>query len=148
MNMKKCLIYIFCFFAVTLSVMAQTNTVQPPISQTNTVIISKSIQDIITLVDGKIKDDIIKEYIDTISNISRPTAEELVILKKHFVSDDLIILILDKSKTVNPVAIPKIVSDLSTSGTLDPESYNFWYYHYAYPRALSYSYMKLGPYTR
>jgi hypothetical protein len=147
--MIKCLIYLFFFCVISSTTIAQTNVA---INQTNAIVLSKPIQSIITLVDGNIGNDIIVKYINTFPFIPTPTASEIVVLKKHGISDDIIMLILNKEKPVNierqSIMAPKIVATLSTNGKMDPESYDFWFYHYAYPRALSYSYGMLGRYDK
>lgn len=117
---------------------------------------SAGIQEIVNLADAGVSGDVIKAFIERSAVKYDPTAADLIALKKRGVGDEVLTALLKRSASPKTrsrpaggaVAAPAIVRDFSTGGRLDPESYEFWYYHYAYPRALASSYQTLSPYRR
>lgn len=116
---------------------------------------SPGIHEIIRLAEAGVSAQIIKAFIERSSVAYEPTATELITLKQRGVPDEVTAALLKRGAELKPtrqsthstqknVVAPAIVRDLSTSGRLDPESYEFWLYHYAYPRALSQSYRTLA----
>ena len=82
------------------------------------------------------------------------SATDIITLKEKGVADEVLSALLKRdadmktsvAQSYATTAAPAIVRRLSTEGAIDPESYDFWFYHYAYPRALSESYRMLAPY--
>jgi hypothetical protein len=119
-----------------------------------TAVYSPNIQEMLKLADAKVSADVLKSFVEHSTITCQPSAAEIIALKERGVTDEVITVLMNRgaqiqaqaSSTRARVAMPTIVRDLSTGGHLDPESYDFWYYHYAYPRALSYSYETLPPY--
>jgi hypothetical protein len=115
---------------------------------------SPGIAEILKMAEAGVSKDVMKTYVEHSSIAYDPSPEELIALKERLVADEIVTALLKRGAEVKaqtspanrPVAAPAIVRDLSTGGYLDPDSYDFWWYHYAYPRALSYSYRTLYPY--
>ena len=116
--------------------------------------LSPEIQQILKMADAGVSKPVVLAFIERSSTAYQPTADDLIALKKHGIADEVTTALLRRGAQVKaqteeirgtPIA-PAIVSRLSTGGYLDPESYEFWQYHYAYPRALAYSYRTLAPY--
>jgi hypothetical protein len=114
---------------------------------------SPGIAEILKMAQAGVSKDVMKAYVERSSIAYDPSPEELIALKERLVADEIVTALLKRGAEVRaqtptnrPVAAPAIVRDLSTGGYLDPDSYDFWWYHYAYPRALSYSYRTLYPY--
>ena len=115
---------------------------------------SRSIDDILKLADASLSKDVLLSFVASSSTFYNLSAADIIALKEHGVADDVITALLKRDGEVKnsvaaargTTAAPAIVRRLSTDGYLDPESYDFWFYHYAYPRALSESYRMLAPY--
>jgi len=127
---------------------------KPEAKDQSTAIESPALREFLKLVDGGVSKEIMIVFINQSSIAYQLTAGDIVALKQRGVADEVIAALMThgagvKGQTAQlkgPVAVPAIVRDFSTGGSLDPDSYEFWYYHYAYPRALSYSYKTLAPY--
>jgi hypothetical protein len=117
---------------------------------------SRGIDEIMKLVDAGVSKEIMKAFVETSSIAFEVGVADIVALKQRGVSDEVTAALLKRSAEVKVVigqqreratiAAPAIVREFSTDGKLDPDSYEFWYYHYAYPRALAESYRTLSPY--
>jgi len=132
-----------------------THDSQTPISPKKT----SAVQDILKMMDAGVSKEVIKAYVEN-SRPGNPTAEDLITLKKHDVPDDITTALVKRMAEVKPRPIsPRVDGGGSTpmpapgpanyqnASRLDPESYEFWWYHYAYPRTLSYAYERLYPYS-
>jgi len=127
---------------------------EPAKAQSKDATVSPGIADVLKMAEAGVSMTVIKAFVEKSSVPFDPSAEDLIALKERAVSDDVTAALLKRGAKVRSeiventesVAVPTVVRDLSTGGQLDPESYDFWYYHYAYPRALSYSYRTLAPY--
>lgn len=116
--------------------------------------LSSGVQDILKMADAGVSMDVIKTFVEHSPGTYDPTPEDLIALKEHKVPDEVTSALLNRRAAVkkqterirSDVAAPTIVRRLSKGRYLEPDSYDFWYYHYAYPRALSYSYKTLSPY--
>ena len=114
--------------------------------------LSSAVKEILTLVDAGISKDVIKIYIENLPAVRRLNAADLVALKERGVPDEIATALMKRGtessveQANRPVAAPAIVQQFSSGGELDPDSYDFFFYHYAYPRALSYSYQRLARY--
>ncbi|HYG35018.1 MAG TPA: hypothetical protein VEC99_09555, partial [Clostridia bacterium] len=103
----------------------------------------------------------IAAYVEQAS-ISQPlSVRDVVVMKEQEVPVDIIVAVLKRAKQsgnqVKPgemksgaeahepsefaldegVSIPPQVDRRTSNNSMDPESYEFWWYHYAYPRALA-----------
>ena len=115
---------------------------------------SPGIEDILKMARAHVSKEVIMAFIKHSTTAYQPTSSEIIALKEQGVADEVITALLERgaeakarvNRFKGAVAAPAIVRDLSTPGNLDPESYEFWFYHYAYPRALSYSYRTLPSY--
>jgi hypothetical protein len=138
----------------TATTMPDPQSKKPEAQECSAATYSPSIQEMLKLADAKVSTDVLKSFVEHSTIGCQPSAAEIVALKEHGVADDVITALMNRGAQVQAqtnasrtrVAVPTIVRDLSTGGYLDPESYDFWYYHYAYPRALSDSYRTLPPY--
>ena len=138
----------------TAITMPDPQSKKPEARECSAATYSPSIQEMLKLADAKVSTDVLKSFVEHSANACQPSAAEVIALKERGVDDEVITALMNRSAEVKAqagpsrarVAVPTIVKDFSTGGNLDPESYDFWYYHYAYPRALSYSYRTLSPY--
>ena len=116
---------------------------------------SRGVEDVMKLADAKVSKEVMLSFVETSSVAYQPSAGEVIAMKSRGVPDEVITAMLKQGAKVKAqvaqarreVAGPAIVRDLSTRGNLDPENYDFFFYHYLYPRALSYSYKTLAPYS-
>lgn len=127
---------------------AAATATTPPASR------SRSLDDILKLADASVSKELMLTFVESSSGFYNLTASDIITLKEKKVADEVITALLKRDAEVKTsvaqvrgtTAAPAIVRRLSTEGTVDPESYDFWFYHYAYPRALSESYRMLAPY--
>jgi len=92
--------------------------------------------------------------VETSARIAQPSGADIIAMKARGLPDEVIVTMMHRSiaqareaRARQTVAAPAIVRQLSTDGQLDPDSYEFFWYHYAYPRALASSYRTLAPYS-
>ena len=139
--------------ATATASVAESSGKQSAAAKTSIATNSPGIAEILKMAEAGVSKDVIKAYVERSSIAYDPSPEELIALKERRVPDEIVTVLLKRGAEVKaqispanrPVAVPTIVRDLSTGGYLDPDSYDFWWYHYAYPRALSYSYRTLYP---
>ena len=108
--------------------------------------LSPGIDEVLKLVQAGVSLEVIKSYIESSPIAYRPTAADLITLKRNGVADDLTTAILKHGAELRTQARQKsadaaaaLAARNSRSGYLDPEGYDFWWYHYAYPRALAHA---------
>ncbi len=125
---------------------------KPGVTATNTSP-SPIVKELLKLADAGVSKDVMKGYLQGSAIAYEPKADDLVALKQRGVADDVTTALLKRAietrkqaDAQSSPAMPDIVRRSTTGGQIDPESYDFWYLHYAYPRALSYSYKTLAPY--
>lgn len=116
----------------------------------------KVIEEIVRMSEAGIAPEVLTRYIESSGTAYEPTGADLIAMKQRGVPDDVTIVMLAKSSAIRAeyeaarkkIAAPAIVRTLATDGHLDPESYEFFWFHHAYPRALAGSYQTLAPYTQ
>lgn len=113
--------------------------------------------DIIRMMDAGVSKEVIQVYVES-SSPGLLAPDDLIALKAHAVPDEISTALVKRSaelrsrsaaetSSASGVAIPASVGSPSY-GRLDPEGYDFWWYHYAYPRALSYAKERPYPYAQ
>ena len=107
--------------------------------------VSPELNNVLKLVNANVSKEIIVAYI-TNSPAFVVTAEDVITLKNHGVPDDITTFLLShaaQAKPKAPVTAAPVVMEVRpatrTVQTINPESYEFWYRNYAYPRARYYS---------
>ncbi|MBI1176538.1 hypothetical protein GC207_03780 [bacterium] len=118
-------------------------------------VLPKGIEEIVKMSEAGVGPELLQRFIANSGIVYRPTGADIVEMKKRGVPDEVTMAMLARDTEIkeqieaarNRVAAPAIVRTLSTDGELDPESYEFFWYHYAYPRALANSYRTLSPYV-
>jgi hypothetical protein len=119
--------------------------------------LSPGIEEILKLVRAGVSPEVIKSYIDSSPIAYHPSAEDLITLKQLGVSDEIATALLKHGADLRVQAAQR-AADAAAAGLMpanrgssnfDPESYGFWWYHYAYPRALAHANQTLSwPYPR
>ncbi len=103
---------------------------------------SPSIDAILQMVEGGVSTNVIKSYVESSLIPFDPTPADLLALKKHGVSDEITEAIIKRGVQLREqfqqarAATPPPTLPLPSAG-FDPEGYDFWWYHYAYPRTLA-----------
>ena len=118
-------------------------------------VLPKGIEEIVKMSEAGVSVGIVTKYIETSGVAYEPTGPDIIAMKERGVPDEVTIVMLARSSAIraqfeesrNKIAAPAIVRTLATDGELDPESYEFFWYHHAYPRVLAGSYQTLAPYT-
>lgn len=116
----------------------------------------KGIEEIVRMSEAGLAPEVLTRFIENSGLAYEPTGADLIAMKRRGVPDDVMVVMLAKSSAIKAeydaarkkIAAPAIVRTLSTDGQLDPESYEFFWFHHAYPRALAGSYQTLSPYTQ
>ncbi len=128
---------------VAIAVNASASAAEP--ARTALVRHSPSIDAILQMVDGGVSTNIVKSYVESSLVPFDPTPADLLALKQHGVSDEITLAIIQHGAQLRqqfqqtPAAAPATTPgpvNPRTAG-FDPEGYDFWWYHYAYPRTLA-----------
>lgn len=93
-------------------------------------------------------------YIENAHVARSLTPAEIISLKEHAVPDEITAALLKRFAQIKAQSIQASTNALANpayqtqpgNAYLDPEGYDFWWSHYAYPRALSYAYRMEYPY--
>ena len=110
--------------------------------------LSPGLREILNMSEAGVAPKIIQSFIRRSPIAYSLTARDIIALKEHGVSDDVTTAMLNRGTALRrqaeraraDLAAPIIARNLRGEGGLDPESYDFWYYHYAYPRTVSSSF--------
>ena len=105
------------------------------------------------MAQGGVSPAVLKAYVENSTMLHPPTSADLVALKDHGVSDEIATAFikraaeLEKSREATLAASSVVPANGGAvaaragggrfPGGLDPESYDFWWYNYAYPRTLA-----------
>jgi len=107
--------------------------------------------------------DVIRTYVENAPPLA-VTADDIITLKEQSVPDEITTALLKRNgewqmktspQDANPGApqnngIANMglapAAPMGNGQRMDPESYEFWWYHYAYPRTLAYAQERLYPY--
>ena len=121
---------------------------------------SPGVEEVFKMVDAGVSKDIVKTFIENSPIAYNLSAGDIIALKEHGVTDDLTAAMVKRraelsaqagqafaSVAASAEAAPAVSEGNAASGYLDPESYDFWWYYYAYPRTLAYANQRLyAPY--
>ena len=116
--------------------------------------LSPGVQEILKMADAEVSMDVIKTYVETSPTAFRPTDEDIIALRKHKVTDDVVTLLMKRgaeartaaAKAKNEAVASVMASRRAASGGFEPESYDYFRYHYLQPRAMASAYQRLYPY--
>lgn len=119
-------------------------------------VLPKGIEEIVRMSEAGVSPEVLTRYIEDSGLAYEPTGADLIAMKRRGVPDDVTVVVLARSSAIRAeyeatrkkIAAPAIVRTLSTAGQLDPESYEFFWFHHAYPRVLAGSYQTLSPFTQ
>lgn len=145
--------------AVAATPAKDTSTVKPtseaaPDEPTRTALErhSPSIDAILQMVEGGVSTNVIKSYVESSLIPFDPTPADLLALKKHGVSDEITEAIIKRGvqlreqvQQVRAAAPPPSLP--AANAGFDPEGYDFWWYHYAYPRTLASIDQRMGSFA-
>lgn len=113
---------------------------------------SPSIDAILQMVEGGVSTNVIKSYVESSLIPFDPTPADLLALKKHGVSDAITEAIIKRGvqlreqvQQVRAAAPPPSLP--AANAGFDPEGYDFWWYHYAYPRTLASIDQRMGSFA-
>ena len=113
------------------------------------------------MLDAGVSKDVIRTYVEMTPGWTL-TPEDLITLKQRSVPDDITTALLKHRPELRQPQVPSSVTseipaapagfgvrapNYQHATRLDPEGYDFWWYHYAYPRALSAANERLYPYS-
>ena len=133
---------------------AGTHDKKPDKTRPSSVTTSFGVEEIQKMVAAGVSTEVIKTSIQNALVTRSLSPAELISLKEHGVPDEITTALLKRAAEIKAEArqarsgsVIRLGGDGETgSDYLDPDSYEFWWYHYAYPRVLSTSYQTLYPY--
>lgn len=104
-----------------------------------------TVEEILRLQQAHVAPEVIKVYVENAPFVPPLSAADVIALKEHGVPDDITTALLKRSGELRNAAGPAAVAPLvvrndrrpAAGRPMDPEGYDFWWYHYAYPRALA-----------
>lgn len=125
--------------------------------------ISAPVLEILKMTKGGVSLEVIKSFVENSPTEFKPTAADLIALKKHGVPDEIALALLKQHAQANIQTGPTSGNaDLAMNNrgpvyqspaviaprypTLDPESYDYFRYYYLHPRTLASVYQRLGFY--
>ncbi len=123
--------------------------------------LSPSVAEVLKMLAAGVSKDVVKVYVENAAVTSDLTASDLIALKQHGVTDDITTALVKRGAELRAQANnaaaasgaaaanqspPAKAAAAPSSGYLDPESHDFWFYYYAYPRALAYANQRMYGY--
>lgn len=115
-----------------------------------------SIEEVVKMSEGGVSTEVLLKFVEGSGVAYKPSGPDIVAMKQRGLADDVTVRMIDLGRQRRgaaapghgTIAAPAIVRTLATDGDIDPESYEFFWMHYAYPRILQDSYDRLSPYYR
>jgi hypothetical protein len=112
-------------------------------------------EELVKMSEAGVSSDLILKFLEAGPSVPPPGAADVIAMKERKLPDPVIAAVILRGAETRrhaasgrgAIAAPAIVRSLATDGELDPESYEFFWYHHAYPRALAGSYETLAPYN-
>jgi glucose/arabinose dehydrogenase len=111
-------------------------------------------EEVVAMSEAGVSKELLVKFVESSAKVAQPTGADIIAMKARGLPDEVIVTLMARgavqareAQARRTVAAPAIVRQLSTDGQLDPESYEFFWYHHAYPRALASSYQTLAPYS-
>jgi hypothetical protein len=117
--------------------------------------LSRGVAEILKMADAGVSSEVIKAYVECSPTPYQPTDVDVIALKKHNVTDEVVTILLKRGAQVraalvqarNDALARALASRRMASGGLDPESYEYFQHYYLQPRALASAYERLAPYS-
>lgn len=111
-------------------------------------------EEVVAMSEAGVSKELLIKFVESSARVGQPSGADIIAMKARGLSDEVIVTLMARgavqareAQARQTVAAPAIVRQLSTDGKIDPESYEFFWYHHAYPRALASSYQTLAPYS-
>jgi hypothetical protein len=111
-------------------------------------------EEVVAMSEAGVSKELLIKFVESSSRVAQPVGADIIAMKARGLPDEVIVTLMARgdvqareAQARRAVAAPAIVRQLSTDGQLDSESYEFFWYHHAYPRALASSYQTLAPYS-
>ena len=110
------------------------------------------VDEILNLTKAGVGPEVIKTYVEHAPAVAFPTAAEIIALKDAGVPNEITVALMKRAGELQAQALPTLAPPPPVATTLppnrdaftgtpagipNPENYDFWWYHYAYPRALA-----------
>lgn len=116
--------------------------------------VSPAVKEILTMADAGVSMEVIKAYVQYSPSACQPTDTDVIALKKHNVTDEIVTLLLKRSSQArtamlqagNDALARALSARRMAAGGLDPDSYDYFQHYYLQPRALASAYERLAPY--
>jgi hypothetical protein len=171
LNTSLTLIPVVCAWAVLSSVSVRGEEIRmannvgatepaktaSPSNQPPAAALSPGIAEILKMADAGVSPDVILTYVEASPSGPQPTDRDIIALKEHKVSDEVVKLLLkrsatarvEKAKAKNEAVLQIMESRRAATGGLDPESYDYFRAYHLQPRTVAFANQRLyssGPY--
>ena len=127
---------------------------KPAVKEPSKLKLAPGFEEVVAMSEAGVSKELLIKFVESSSKVGQPSGADIIAMKARGLSDEVIVTLIARgavqareAQARNIVAAPAIVRQLSTDGKIDPESYEFFWYHHAYPRALASSYQTLAPYS-
>jgi hypothetical protein len=128
-----------------------------PSNQPPAAALSPGIAEILKMADAGVSPDVILTYVEASPSGPQLTDRDIIALKEHEVSDEVVKLLLKRSaaarvetaRAKNEAVLQIMESRRATTGGLDPESYDYFRAYHLQPRTVAFANQRLyssGPY--
>jgi hypothetical protein len=142
--------------ANTVGATEPAKTVSPS-NQPPATALSPGIAEILKMADAGVSPDVILTYVEASPSGPHPTDKDIIALKEHKVSDEVVKLLLKRSATArvetakakSEAVLQIMESRRAATGGLDPESYDYFRAYHLQPRTVAFANQRLyssGPY--
>jgi hypothetical protein len=121
-----------------------------------------AVDEILNMAQAGVAPEVIKTFVEQAPLTGFPSATEIIALNRAGVPNDIAVALMKRAGELKvqlpppgPAAAAAMAAPVNRNSVNaarynlpDPESYDFWWYHYAYPRTLASANARLyGPYT-
>jgi len=115
---------------------------------------ASGVGEVLKMLDAGVSPEVIRVFIETSSRAVNVSGADVIALKKHGATDDLITVLLTRSAQARARATEAreratavaLRGAASSAIGMDPEGYDYFQYYYLYPRTLASAYGQLGYY--
>ncbi len=116
--------------------------------------LSPGVGEILRMADAGVSTNVLKTYVETSAAAPQLTEADIIALKQHNVSDELVTCLLKRNAETRAAtaqakkgaAVGLVLNRRLASGGFDPDSYEYFQYYYLQPRAMASAYQRLAPY--
>jgi hypothetical protein len=137
----------------SVSSQGQASIAKPGRTETPLAVVQTGVRELLKMAQAGVSQAVLKAYVENSTMLRPPTSADLIALKDHGINDQTATAFikraaeLEKSREATLAASSVVQANGGAAaaqlggtrfpGGLDPESYDFWWYNYAYPRTVA-----------